>query len=257
MSQSQSTQAFSFEIIPEKVEIKIYDRYFTRSTHNYLLKDADISEVQSNQLAISRDNNALGLCVLQQNHTNIVTEAQVPWEIGKEPIADGMISEANNLVLGVLTADCVPVLLASIDGEVIGALHCGWRSIFEGIIENYISISRTKTKSKIIAFIGPSIQKSSYEVGEEFVNKWLLKSEEFAPFFEEIISHDSNEGKFYCDLPSIARIILQNNDVEIAFHVKEDTYTNPAKYPSFRYSMKNNLGKYKGSILSAITKKCL
>lgn len=189
------------------------------------------------------------LCVLKQVHGVDIVEVNKAWEIGEEPEGDGIFTSIKNLSIGIMTADCVPVLISSKDGEYIAALHCGWKSALDGIVNYAKDKFSKKTNQKLIAAIGPSIQKYSYEVGDEFYRNFLCKSSNYSRFFEP-----KSEEKFYFDIASFVKLSLEENSIEVKKHFDEDTFSNPIKYPSHRYSTVNNLGKYKGSILSVICK---
>ncbi|MBX9976914.1 MAG: polyphenol oxidase family protein, partial [Alphaproteobacteria bacterium] len=103
---------------------------------------------------------------LDQKHTNNVLFIDKPLD--HSPSADAMVTTTPGLVLGIITADCVPILLADKQKPIIGAVHSGWRGTFDGIIENTIALMREKGATDIIAAIGPCIHQESYEVGPEF-----------------------------------------------------------------------------------------
>jgi YfiH family protein len=238
-----------FELVPERVRIKIYNREFKKSTHYYLKRQADEKEVANNHNHVINDIGAESLCVLEQVHGTSVTDVSKPWGLGEEPNADGIFTNLNKVALGIQTADCVPVLISSSDGEYIAGLHCGWKSAVGGLIGELKNKLSLKTKQSLIAVICPSIQKYSYEVGEEFYQNFIDKSESYKIFFEK-----KSEEKFYFDIADFVKSSLIENSIEVVKHFNEDTFSNPQKYPSHRYSTVNNLGKYKGSILSVICK---
>ena len=244
---------FSFTLVPGKVSIKIYNRDFKESSHYYLEGEVDVNEVTYNHQLITQNLQVSKLCVTRQVHSSDLLLVEQPWNIGQEPEVDGLITEQNNIALGVLTADCVPILLASGDGEFIASLHCGWRGLYNGIIENCALKLRKLTNQSINAFIGPSITYRSYNVDEQYYQNWVSLSKDFTQFFGEVDSSDFDRN-YYCDLPSIAKYLLQRSNIQIIHHLDEDTFLNPSKYPSHRYATINNLGKYKGSILSTILK---
>ncbi|MDX2050273.1 MAG: peptidoglycan editing factor PgeF [Rickettsiaceae bacterium] len=238
------------EIVPGKVFARIYNRNFTKSTHSYLYKDNNFGEVASNHLLVSNDLGANRLCVLNQVHMGKVLVVDHPWNIGNEPSADGMVSTNANIALGILTADCVPVLITSMDGNYIAAVHCGWRSLISGIIQNCSNIISQKTSSKLVAVIGPSISQESYEVSPDFYKNFLKFDSELNGCFIE-----SASGKFLCDLAKIATILLSRENITVIKHFDENTFAMPEKYPSHRYNLVNGLGPYRGSILSTIIKR--
>ena len=232
----------------DKILIKIYNRKFTKSSGNYLLTSDSFENVTKNFEAIKEDLNSKELLVLKQTHGIEISDANYPWDIGNEPEADGLITSIKQRTLGIQTADCVPVLVYSEDAKIVGALHCGWKSAIGGIIDSLSEKFRAKTQSKLYAVIGPSISKDSYEVDENYYLNFITKSKNYEKYFTE----NKNE-RFQFDLPKFVSDQLILNDIEISKHFDEDTYKNPDIYPSHRYAVHNNLGKYKGSILSTIT----
>ncbi|MDX1916605.1 MAG: polyphenol oxidase family protein [Rickettsiaceae bacterium] len=244
---------FSFDLIDSRVFVKIYTRDFKPSSHQYIAKDEiEIGEVYNNHEIIKQDLSVDYLCVSNQVHGNSVVLLTNPWQINQEPECDGIVTQQKNIALGVLTADCVPVLICSGDGEFIASLHCGWRSLYQGIIENSILQLRALGALSLKAIIGPSIGYQDYIIDRNYYENWVSKSDNFTQFFSPL---EENSGKYNCDLASIAKYFLETNNVEIAYHNRQSTYSNPARYPSYRYAIDNNLKKYKGSILSTITKR--
>src|SRR5690606_7899795 len=92
----------------------------------------------------------------------------------KAPSADALVTKNPEIVLGVLTADCVPVLLADIENGVIGAAHAGWPSAFGGIVTKTVAVMQQQgaALSKIRAVIGPSIRRESYEIDRDYYNRF-------------------------------------------------------------------------------------
>jgi len=110
------------------------------------------------------------LITLHQVHSPDVVTVTAPWEDRNgRPRADAMVTRLRNIALGILTADCCPILLADHDTGVIGAVHAGWRGALAGVIPNTIKAMRDigAKVANIRAAIGPTIQQSSYEVGAD------------------------------------------------------------------------------------------
>ena len=233
--------------MPKKVLVKIYNRKYTKSSHYYLPRQSSYEDVARNHLAISADLGATNLAIINQVHGSTIIDANNLWDIGSEPDADGMYTSKKAAILGIQTADCVPVLIASSDGDVIGAAHCGWRSAFAGILEILVSKMRSKSNEELLAIIGPSIQMKSYEVDANFYTNFIKKSDKYGQFF--ILAKDA---KYLFDLPGFVAYLLKDLNVRLIKHFNDDTYQLPELYPSYRYASHNNLGGYKGSILSTI-----
>lgn len=143
----------------------------------------DPSAVSQNREFICRAVGADAIVSCFQVHGSGVVEALAPW--GERPEADAMITTQPGLALCILTADCVPVLLADPDAGVIGAAHAGWKGALAGVCEAAIDamISRGAQPSRIRAAIGPAIQQASYEVGPELRAHFVADDPGSAGFF--------------------------------------------------------------------------
>lgn len=145
--------------------------------------------------------------------------------------ADAMITSKSNCVLVIQTSDCVPVLISDTKCDVIGAAHCGWRSVKAGIIPLLVKSMKKKGADELSAIIGPSIQQFSYEVDSAFYQNFIDDYDESRSFF---INSSKNVGHYLFDLQGFAEYQLQSSGVNIAHKIKEDTYSNHLKYPSYR-----------------------
>lgn len=103
---------------------------------------------------------------LRQVHGTQVIRCDATAVPAVEPVADAAVSSVPGVVLAVLTADCLPVLLAAQDGAEIGAAHAGWRGLAAGILENTVAAMATES-SRLVAWLGPAAGPAAYEVGEE------------------------------------------------------------------------------------------
>jgi YfiH family protein len=126
----------------------------------------------------------------------VVTE---PWEMGKNPKADGMVTKVPGIILGALAADCAPVLFADPDARVVGAAHAGWKGALTGVLEATITAMESlgARRQNIRAALGPCIGPEAYEVGPEFEARFLEADLENARFFRR----PSAGARPYFDLP--------------------------------------------------------
>jgi YfiH family protein len=133
-----------------------------------------------------------------QYHSPEVVELDEPWPEGRPPEADAMVTRRRGLALGILTADCVPVLLADDAAGVIGAAHAGWKGALGGVIEAVVgAMERLGARREVIvAGIGPAIEQRSYEVGPEFPGSFLKEDAGNADFF----APSKRQGHFLFDL---------------------------------------------------------
>jgi YfiH family protein len=124
------------------------------------------------------------LNTVYQVHGTDVAVATGPWPT-EPPKADGLVSATPGVVLGILTADCAPVLFADADAGVVGAAHCGWRGTLHGVAERVIKgmESLGATTARITAIIGPTIAQASYEVTADFEETVIGADAEGAAFF--------------------------------------------------------------------------
>ena len=137
------------------------------------------------------------LLTLHQIHsTEVLTVAETRWTSPGAPKADGLVTDRPGVVLGVLAADCAPVLLADNGGGVIGACHAGWKGALGGVVEATISAMEKlgARREQIRAVVGPCIGRDSYEVGPEFP----------APF----LAQDPANGRFFKTAPRAGHFIF-------------------------------------------------
>jgi len=125
------------------------------------------------------------LVTLYQVHSAQTVTVTTPWGIGEGPRADGMATDLPGLALGILTADCAPVLLADPEAKVIGAAHAGWQGALAGILEATIGTMEAlgADRVKIVAAVGPCIDQTNYEVGPEFLASFLAQDGHNARWF--------------------------------------------------------------------------
>ena len=170
------------------------------------------------------------LILMHQTHSNKVIE--INRKNYKKVIrSDAIISKEKGMALGVVTADCVPILLYDKSSKIIGCIHAGWRGAFLGIIKNtIIKIKRKSKKSKIYACIGPCIGKKNYEVDHKFENKFKLKSKKSKKYFSK-----KNNYKRFFDLRRYIADELLHMNVNID-HIKRDTFKEKNYFFSYRRS---------------------
>ena len=157
--------------------------------------------------------------------------------------ADGIVTKKKNILLGILTADCAPILMADCNAGVIGACHAGWKGAISGIIENTVlEMCKIGAKTKdIFCVIGPSIEQKSYEVSADFREKIL----DLKPFALNLFSpdkkkeKDTSHGKFFFDLQGFCATLLKRADINYYKSINVDTYQNHELFYSYRSSSHN------------------
>jgi YfiH family protein len=188
------------------------------------------------------------LATVHQIHSAEVVVAQAPWPQDQRPRADAMITDKPNLLLGILTADCAPVLFADHQAVVIGAAHAGWRGALAGVSDATIEAMERlgARRERIHAAVGPCIAQASYEVDEAFRARFLEANSDNARFFVR-----GPAGKPHFDLEAyvVHRLIAAGvGEVE---ELNLDTYANTDRFFSYRRATHRGQADY-GRQLSAI-----
>lgn len=143
-----------------------------------------VAENRRRALAALAPTDDAKLLTLHQTHSADILTVREAWQAAR-PRADGMVTDRPNLALGVLTADCAPILLVDPDARVIGACHAGWKGALEGVLEAAISAMEAlgASASRIHTAIGPCIGQAAYEVGPEFIARFRQADGENTRFF--------------------------------------------------------------------------
>ncbi len=171
----------------------------------------------------------LGLRQVHGPSVRCVTEA---WEPGREPKADAMVTDRPGLALGIITADCVPVLLADLRAGVIGAAHAGWRGAAAGVLEATIRAMQAlgAAPERMRAAIGPAIRQASYEVGAELRETVLAGAASDERFF----APGRSAGHWQFDLPGYCRARLAKAEIGAVDVIEADTAADPERFFSHR-----------------------
>ncbi len=191
---------------------------------------------------------AVRLVTAYQVHSPRAVHADGPWP-GPPPEADALASATPGLALGILTADCAPILLADPEAGVVGAAHAGWRGALDGVVEAVVAAMEAKgaRRSRVTAAVGPCIAQGSYEVGLEFEARFLSAAPEHGAFF----GPGSERDKRQFDLPGFVLHRLAQAGVAEAEWVGHDTCAQEALFFSHRRGVRRGEPDY-GRLLSAI-----
>jgi hypothetical protein len=189
------------------------------------------------------------LVTTRQVHSARVVVVDDAWPADARPEADGLVSRRRNLVLGILTADCAPVLFADPDAGVIGAAHAGWRGARAGVLEATVVAMRSlgAVPGRIVAAVGPCIGFASYEVGPEF-HQGLVAEE---PACTDLFAPSARVGHFLFDLAGYVGHRLDRIGLRAHAAVGRDTCAEPEQFFSFRRATIAGAGDY-GRQISAI-----
>ncbi|GAC1612354.1 MAG: peptidoglycan editing factor PgeF [Novosphingobium sp.] len=166
-----------------------------------------------------------------QIHSAVALTVTEPWPEDDRPKADALVTNRPGLLLGVLTADCAPVLLHDAKAGVIGAAHAGWRGAIDGVTDATIAamVALGANVDGICAVVGPCIQQASYEVDDAFEANFVMAETLNARFFRS-----GREGHAWFDLSGYVVARLQAAGVSRAARLDEDTYTQADRFFSFR-----------------------
>ena len=188
------------------------------------------------------------LTILKQIHSNIVHVVDGE-ALPRNLEGDALVTRNQDMVLGILTADCVPVLFQDPQAKVIGAAHAGWKGALYGVIENTIAAMERlgAVRNNIHTCIGACIRQPSYEVGAEYVERFVKEDITSKPFFIPSIKPDHS----MFDLPGYVKLHLAQIGVASIGDIEVDTCTDPDRFFSCRRAhLKGETGF--GNGLSAI-----
>jgi YfiH family protein len=170
------------------------------------------------------------LLVPYQIHSADALIVERPFD--ERPRCDGLVTATRGLALGVTGADCGIALFVEPQAQVIGAAHAGWKGAFTGILEATLTQMEKlgAERGKIVAVLGPTIGPESYEVGPEFVERFVQSSSALKGFFKP----SPRDGHAFFDLPGFIGWRLQNAGVASFTNLALDTYADEARFFSYR-----------------------
>ncbi|HEY0026311.1 MAG TPA: peptidoglycan editing factor PgeF [Allosphingosinicella sp.] len=171
------------------------------------------------------------LVTLHQTHSPDALYVTDPFPDDARPHADAMVTDRPGLLLGILTADCAPVLFADREAGVIGAAHAGWKGAFSGVIEATVAEMerRGASRPRIAAAVGPCIARKSYEVDDAFLSRFVQADPENERFFAA-----SREGHHRFDLEGFVLSRLAEAGLARVEALGQDTYSQPDTFYSYR-----------------------
>ena len=205
--------------------------------------------LQQNRALIESYFNAPLFTAYQHHSADVFTIDEITPQF--RPKADALVTTMPNIVIGVLTADCVPILLIEPDIPVIAAVHAGWQGCYKGVIANAIRamLDLGADLAKIKAAVGPAIAQTSYEIDATFKQRMLDRY----PFSESLFIAGRDKTHFYFNLPALAIRLLQQSELtqDQIHHIDQDSYQLEAQFFSYRRATHRNEPDY-GRQLSAI-----
>ena len=169
------------------------------------------------------------LCTLYQIHSPHVLTVHAPFGANR-PQADAMVTDIPGIALGILTADCGPVLFADAEAGVIGAAHAGWKGAYYGVLENTVAAMEAlgAKRENIAAVLGPTIAQASYEVGPEFIERFTSLEQE--TFF----SPSTRDNHHQFNLPAYIGMRLGKLNLAAIGDLAMDTSSNEPQFFSYR-----------------------
>jgi YfiH family protein len=188
-----------------------------------------------------------------QIHSTLVRVVDGPWPEGPLPEGDAIVTRTPNLVLGALSADCAPILLADAEAGVVGSAHAGWKGALDGVVGSVVSamVALGARADHIRAAVGPCIGPDSYEVGEEFFERFTHHDPGSERFFRPA-PEAAGPGKRLFDLPRFVLWRLDQAGVRHAEWTGHDTCADEARFFSNRRAFKRGEGDY-GRLMSCIS----
>lgn len=187
--------------------------------------------VENRRRAVAAVAPGAALTTVHQFHSAEVVVATVPWPDDDRPKADALVTDRPGLALGIVTADCAPILFADRKAGVIGAAHAGWKGAFAGVAEATVAAMERlgADRGRIAAAIGPCIARRSYEVDEAFLRRFAEAEPANEHFFTP-----GREGHHQFDLEAYVLSRLAEAGVTRAEALGLDTYASPDRFFSFR-----------------------
>ena len=188
------------------------------------------------------------LITLNQKHTSQVIHFKNKKSVQNKLTADAIVSEVKNVGIGILSADCAPVLFYDPKKKIIGCAHSGWKGALSGIIKNTVEkfYELNSNNNDLIAVVGPCIGKKNYKVKEDFFNKFVSQENNNKTFFEKI----DNE-KFLFDLRAFINKEILKSGIKNVENLELDTFSQKELFYSYRRARLNKENDY-GRCISVI-----
>ncbi len=179
------------------------------------------------------------LMILKQVHSSKILF--IRNKFSKRPIGDAMITETKGIALGILTADCAPILIYDRKNKIIAAIHAGWKGALKKIVQKtIIKIKKMNKKTELFAVIGPCIFQNSYEIKRDFLNKFLKDDKKNLKYFKNL------KDKLYFDLRCYIIDQMLNLGVKNIDLIRKDTFNENNNFFSARsstYKKTNDYGR--------------
>ncbi|MBS1089632.1 peptidoglycan editing factor PgeF [Gluconobacter wancherniae] len=211
----------------------------------------DLEHVRENRARVAREIGILpeNLMGLKQTHSDttvpVIADTSL-WPMGKGQDGDALVTDRPDVGIGVITADCGPILLSGNDGRIVGAAHAGWRGAAGGILESVVNQMRALGALTIVAAVGPCIGPESYEVGPDMRDAVMAQDSGAGAFFRPA----DRSGHFYFDLPGYCAARLRRAGLDQVDVIGVDTLTDQRFFSHRRRTLAG--GGHIGHQISAI-----
>ncbi len=220
-----------------------------RSTGDFASNNMSIALGDNQDLVISNRSSAASqmgdfgmkdLVLFRQTHSTTVVTLTERHDVSVAVEADAMVTNRRDQLLGILTADCAPVLLADPEAGVIGAAHAGWKGAAGGIVYGTVMamVAFGADPSRIRAAIGPTISAANYEVGPDTAAQIIALDKSAASH----VAVPDGKDREHFDIPGLLAEQLFGAGVGLVSNLDICTYANPGKYFSHRYATHNGIG---------------
>ena len=188
------------------------------------------------------------LITLNQNHSNKVVYFENKSSIKNKLPGDAIVTKIKNVGIGILTADCAPILLYDPQKKIIGCIHSGWRGALNGVIENTIKKFKELDCNidNLVAVVGPCIKKENYEVKIDFYEKFVNQNTKYEEFF-----NNNSNNTYIFDLRGFINNKISDLNIKNIENIEMDTFTARETFYSYRRSCLNNEKDY-GRCISVI-----
>lgn len=188
--------------------------------------------IENRRRAVSAVMPGAALVTLHQVHSPHAIAVEAPFPDEGRPHADALVTDRPGLLLGVLTADCVPVLLADREAGVVGAAHAGWKGALQGVTDSTVAqmVALGAVQDRIVAAIGPCIARASYEVDDGFFRRFV----EADPQNERFFSDGARAERHQFDIEAYVAARLAAVGIGRIEMLGLDTYADDARFFSFR-----------------------
>ena len=188
------------------------------------------------------------LITMNQIHSDKVLYFEKIDDVKNKLVGDAIVTKVKKNGIGILTADCAPILLYDPKKEIIGCIHSGWKGALKGIVKKTIEkfIELNSNINDIIAVIGPCVKKENYEVKDDFYEKFISQNRKYKEFFTEI-----GANKYLFDLRNFINSEISLSNVKNIENIEKDTFSEKELFYSYRRTQLNKETDY-GRCISVI-----